>query len=38
MNRHSLLKKSAKGVLKTLRMITGIEMVTDLTLAVRKDH
>jgi SAM-dependent methyltransferase len=38
MNRHSLLKKCAKGVLKKLRMITGIELVTDLTLALRKDR
>jgi len=37
LSRHTMLKKSAWGVLKGLRMLTGIELITDLTLALRKE-
>jgi len=38
LNRHTMLKKSARRVLKALRMLTDIELITDLTLALRKDN
>jgi 2-polyprenyl-3-methyl-5-hydroxy-6-metoxy-1,4-benzoquinol methylase len=37
LSRHTMIKKSAWGVLKGLRMLTGIELITDLTLALRKE-
>jgi hypothetical protein len=37
LSRHTMLKKSARVVLKSLRMLTGIELITDLTLALRKE-
>ncbi len=37
LNRHAMLKKSAWAVLKAIRKLAGIELITDSTPALRKE-